>query len=166
MINTNTLRENDNDKNKSLNPHQYNEKRKSSQLSNNNIIVNYKPRGSTPKIEIDETKTSLIRATYNNLNIDTSKKQQRRRQDINKKFKSNISNNSNNNNNNSTEKKNSKDFILKNDNNNKSEKTCHLTFVFDPNGRFSYWIGKYYFILLNDFIDFLIFVSHLFQIEK
>jgi hypothetical protein len=141
MINTNALRENDNDKNKSLNPHQYNEKRKSSQLSNNNIIVNYKPRGSTPKIEIDETKTSLIRATYNNLNIDTSKKQQRRRQDINKKFKSNNSNN----NNNSTEKKNSKDFILKNDNNNKSEKTCHLTFVFDPNGRFSYWIGKYYF---------------------
>ena len=155
MINTNALKENDNDKNKSLNPHQYNEKRKSSQLSNNNnnIIVNYKPRGSTPKIEIDETKTSLIRATYNNLNIDTSKKQQRRRLDINKKFKSN-----NNNNNNSTEKKNSKDFILKNDNNNnnnnnnKSEKTCHLTFVFDPNGRFSYWIGKYYF--LNDLLIF------------
>lgn len=71
--------------------------------------------------------SKLVELDEKNRNSSDVKK---RRNDINKKF---IVNNNN---------KNSNDNDL--DVLNKTDKGCRFTLVFDPNGRFSYWIGNLY----------------------
>jgi hypothetical protein len=59
---------------------------------------------------------------YSNQKFDSNKKNE------NKKEKNNKNSNSNNNNNSEL--------------NSQATKTCHMTFIFDPNGRVSYWMGN------------------------
>ena len=78
---------------------------------------------SAPTNKLDEKAVSKSIIMNNNV-------AKQRRQDISKKFNN---------------RKHSTNKIDKD--NEKFEKTCHFTFIFDPNGRFSYWIGIYIFFI-------------------
>jgi hypothetical protein len=97
------------------------ERSKKLSIQSNNSF--FQPSTNINKLEANSKSDQISVSKSVVLNSNAAK---HRRQEINKKF---------NNTKQASKKSENKDENL--------NKTCHFTFIFDPNGRFCYWIGNY-----------------------